>query len=117
MARTQNFKVTRGEATTLEVTLEGSGSIAGQAFQWDVVADLNDATATISKTTASGITITDPVARTLKIALASADTVALEGVGTEPWRGYNALARTDLGAETVYFAGRFVVENVATIYP
>jgi len=100
-----NFEIVFGQELTLEVTVQDANGtaidITGATLTWTMVLHPG-ATAKITKTTTSGITLTDPTNGRADIALAETDTDTLDvdsyyyhdlkmvsgGATTYPLRGY-----------------------------
>lgn len=68
----------RGEDVTLEVTMSPVVSISGWTLIFVMRREHRDNTAIITKTTGSGITITNAPGGVFEVALGSADTLNLE---------------------------------------
>lgn len=103
-----NFYI--GEAKSLVFTIyQSDGTTPQNITGWAVTYNLRTsktASATISKTVGSGITLTTPASGILTVTLSASDTSAL----TE--RTYvQGLKRTDSGSETVLAEGQVVVKQ------
>ena len=84
-------------------------NITDYALEWVLRETPGSATATITKTTDSGITITDGPAGKCEVAIADTDTIDLS-----PGRYFHTLRRTDDGLETVLSFGQAVLQQAAT---
>lgn len=102
MAITANIEFFRGEDVVIEVTLTPVTDIAGFTFKATI--------GSISKTTDSGISITDAGAGVLQIVLSDTDTESLS-LGRTAW----ALKRSDAGKESVLTIGECVVKETPVI--
>lgn len=100
MASIANISFYKGEDVTLTVTMTPATSISGWTLQFTLRKQYGDTVALITKTIGSGITVTDAGNGVFKIALASADSSALD------LRAYvYDIQRTDVGNRTVLTIG------------
>lgn len=112
----QDFTVYRGEDKTVEVIIAGSGSIDGWTLKASFRKSNREVDAVpplIEKTSGDGITITDPVARTVEIALTSTDTAMFfDGIEERkyPWD----LWRTNANSKSPGATGIVTVKNPAS---
>jgi hypothetical protein len=103
-----------GEDKILEFTVYQSDgitpqNITGWTLEWVLRKAASAIAATLSKTTAAGITITNALAGICQVAITDDDTVALA-----PGTYFHTLRRTDSGSETVLAFGTCVLKHAAT---
>jgi hypothetical protein len=95
-----NFSFYKGEDVTITDTMSPATNITGWSLQFTVRKNFGDATALITKTIGSGITVTDLTNGIFKIAVANADTS-----GLTPGAYVYDVERTDSGNRTVLTTG------------
>lgn len=93
----QDFAHTAGEDVTITVTMNPATSLSGWTLSFTTTED--QGSALITKTTSSGITVTDATNGIFTVTLAAADTSALPGS-----YGYR-IRRTDSGQNTLLAYG------------
>jgi hypothetical protein len=102
-----------GEDRTLRFTVldenDAVVDITGYALEWVMRERPATATAAITKTTGSGITITDGPNGLCEVTIADADTLSLS-----PGTYFHTLRRTDDGLETVLSFGEAILRQAAT---
>jgi hypothetical protein len=101
----QSLSCLAGEAVVITVTMDTppAGGISGWALAFYLKKAYTDLAALVTKTTGSGITITDATAGVFTITLATADTDQTSGNYVyDVWR-------TDAGQETALVHGRFSI--------
>jgi hypothetical protein len=101
----QNLSCLAGEAVVLTVTMDTppAGGISGWALAFYLKKAYTDAVALVTKTSGSGITVTDAVNGVFTVTLATADTDQTPGNYVyDVWR-------TDSGQETALAHGRFSI--------
>lgn len=109
MARTaQDARIWAGDHADLQFTVVDADGVAvnitGATISWKCAADA-DSAAIVTKTTASGITITNGAAGIFKVALAPADTTSISGVY------YHEAQMTLSGAVTTVAVGKLTIEK------
>ena len=111
IADTENWFI--GDDVPLDFTVVDENGdavdITGYALEWVLRETPGSATATITKTTSDGITITGGPAGKCRAAIADTDTIDLS-----PGRYFHTLKRTDDGLETVLSFGQAVLQQAAT---
>jgi hypothetical protein len=106
MSRKQNVSMFRGEDKVLSVTVDNGATppvavnITGWTLSFTLRLTAGDATALVTKTTASGISLTAPLTGVLQVLLEDVDTVALS-----PGKYAYDVKRMDAGAEAVLVYG------------
>ncbi len=102
-----------GEDRTLRFTVvdanDAAVDITGYALEWVMRERPGSDMATLTKTTGSGITITDGPNGLCEVAIADANTLALD-----PGTYFHTLRRTDDGSETVLSFGDVILKQAAT---
>lgn len=89
-----------GEDFAVDVTVEGSGSIAGQGWAF-VLSDIDGVVVLRETTVGGGLVITEATARTMTLTLSSGDT------NRTPGEYRYEVNRTDAGYKTVGAKGKF----------
>ena len=111
IADTENWFI--GEDRSLDFTVVDGDDVAvnitDYALEWVVRETPGGATASITKTTSDGITITDGPGGVCRVAIADGDTLSLA-----PGRYFHTLRRTDADLETVLSFGQAVLQQAAT---
>lgn len=110
MARTeQDARIWAGDHADLQFTVVDSTgtavNITGATISWKCAAAVDSASALFTKTTASGITITNGAAGIFKVSILPADTTALSGVL------YHEAQMTLSGAVTTVAVGKLTIEK------
>lgn len=106
MSRKANCEIFRGEDKILSVTVDDGETpavavnITGWTLSFTLRETTGSATALLTKTTASGITITDPTAGVFQVSIEDVDTIALT-----PGKYAYDVKRMDAGAEAVLVYG------------
>lgn len=104
MATSANISFYKGEDITLTVTMSPVTNITGWTLQFMVKKQYGDATAQITKTVGSGITITDATNGVFTVAIARADTS-----GLDPGVYVFDIQRTNAGNQTVLTIGNLTL--------
>jgi hypothetical protein len=99
--RSLDFTVVDANGTAVDITSYG--------LEWVMRERAASATADITKTTSSGITLTDPTNGVCRVAIADTDTLALL-----PGTYFHTLRRTDDDSETVLSFGDVILRYAAT---
>ncbi len=100
MSEKQNFPMFRGEDKVLRVTLDPVLDISTWTLAFTLRLMAQSTEALIEKTSASGITLTDPTHGIFQVALADTDTASLA-----PGKYAYDCKRMDAGAEAVLVYG------------
>jgi hypothetical protein len=110
MAAIANISFYKGEDVTLTVTMSPATTITGWTLQFTLRKQFGDATALVTKTIGSGITVTDATNGVFTVSLASADTSGLD------LRAYvYDIQRTDSGNRTVLTIGNVTLLPEVTL--
>jgi hypothetical protein len=110
MANIANISFYKGEDVTLTVTMSPATNITGWTLAFTVKQKYGDAIAVVSKSTSSGITITDAVNGVFTVTIASADTNLLDQQGYV----YD-IQRTNAGNRTVLAIGNLTLLPEVTL--
>lgn len=102
-----------GEDRVLEFTIVDASDVAvnisGWSLEWVLRRDPSSSAATLTKTTVSGITITNGAGGVCQVAIADTDTIDME-----PGGYHHTLRRADAGFETVLAFGPFDLQQADT---
>ena len=108
----QTIRLIRAQDLTIKATMSPPRDITGWSIRFEV-RDALGGTSALSKTTASGITISDGGKGMLSIALAKADTSSLTvSASLAAGKGYVwEVRRTDAGSTAVLARGQLILEQ------
>ena len=108
----QTIRLIRAQDLTIKASMSPPRDITGWTLKFEVK-DAIGGSSTVSKTTSSGITITDAGRGIISIALAKADTSAVTvSSGLAAGKGYVwEIRRTDSGSTTVLARGQLILEQ------